>query len=83
MSRRTSLTGVAGTWVTKSPRGDDPQVRCNQRRPMGRPSGFGHPLEFVAKLDRSPGRGCDPRCFAGAPVPSLERSEHPRPHAGG
>jgi hypothetical protein len=27
MSRRTSLASVAGTWVAKSPCGDDPLVR--------------------------------------------------------
>jgi hypothetical protein len=83
MSRRTSLAGMVRTWVAKSPRGDDPQVWRSQRRPMGRPSGFGLPLEFVVKLDRSPGRGCDPRSFTGAHAPSPERSEHPHPHVSG
>jgi hypothetical protein len=81
--RRTSPAGVAGTWVAKSPRGDDPLVRRGPCRPMGHPPGFRHPLEFVVKLEQSLGRGCDPRSFVGAHVPSLERPEHPRPHAYG
>jgi hypothetical protein len=83
MYRRTSPVGVAGTWVAKSPRGDDPLVRRSPHRPMGHPPEFGHPLEFEVKLERSPGRGCDPRSFAGAHAPSPERLEHPHPHAYG
>jgi hypothetical protein len=61
MYRRTSRAGVAGTWVAKSPHGDDLLVRRSPRRPMGHLPGFGHPLEFVVKLERSPGQGCDPQ----------------------
>jgi hypothetical protein len=46
---------------------------------MGHPCGFGHPLEFVAQAERSPGRGCDPRSLVGAHVPSPERLVRPRP----
>jgi hypothetical protein len=82
-SCRTSLAGVAGSWVAKSLREDDPLVRHSPRRPMGHPSGFGCPLDFVVQLQRSLGRSCDPRSFAGAHAPSPKRLEHPRPHACG
>jgi hypothetical protein len=50
--RRTSLAVVAGTWVAKSPRGDDPLVRRSPRRPIGHPPRFGHPLEFVVNWSK-------------------------------
>jgi hypothetical protein len=83
MYRRTSRASVARTWVAESPREDDPLVWRSPRRPMGHPPGFGHALEFVVKLERSPGRGCDPQSFVGAHAPSPERLKHRRPHAYG
>jgi hypothetical protein len=80
MYRRTSLAGVAGTWVAKSSREDDPLMRHSPHRPMGHPPGFEHPLEFVVLLEQSLGRGCDPRRFAGAHMPFPERLKRPRPH---
>jgi hypothetical protein len=45
--RRTFPAGVVGTWMAKSPRGDDPPVQRSPRRPMGHPPKFEHPLEFA------------------------------------
>jgi hypothetical protein len=81
--RRTSLAGVAETWVANSPHGGGPLAQHSPRRPMGHPCGFEHPLEFVAQAERSPSRGCDPRSLAGAHAPSPERLVRPRPHAYG
>jgi hypothetical protein len=77
------LAGVAGTWMAKSPRGDDPPVRRNPHQPMEHSPEFGRPLEFAVQPQRGLGRGCDPRCSTGALAPSLERLGHPRPYAYG
>jgi hypothetical protein len=71
------------TWMARSPRGDDPLVRCSPRRPMGHPLGSGRPLGFTAQPQRSHSRGCGPRHFVGAHAPSPERRGHPRPQACG
>jgi hypothetical protein len=76
--RCTFPAGVVGTWMAKSPRGDDPLVRRSPRQPMGHPLGSGHPLEFAVRPQRSLDRGYDPRCFTDAHALSLEKLEHLR-----
>jgi hypothetical protein len=64
--------------MAKSRRGDDPRVLRSLRRPKGHLLGTGRALGFAVLPQQSLGRGCDPRCFAGAHAPFLERLEHLR-----
>jgi hypothetical protein len=52
-----------------------PSQRRSPRRPKGHPPGTRRPLGFAVLPHQSLDRGCDPRCLAGAHVPSLERLE--------
>jgi hypothetical protein len=81
--RRTFSAGVAETWMAMTPHGDDPRERRSLRRPRGHPLGTGCPLGPAVLPQRSLGRGCDPRCFAGARARSLKRPERPLSHAYG
>jgi hypothetical protein len=83
MYRRTSPAGAAGTWMARTPRGDDPRERRNPRRLMGPPPEFGRPLVFAVLPQQSPDRGYNPRCSIGALTPSPGRRGHPRLHVCG
>jgi hypothetical protein len=57
MFRRIFPAGVAGTWVARMPRGDDPLERRNLLRPRGHPSGTGCPLVSAVQPHQSLDRG--------------------------
>jgi hypothetical protein len=64
--------------MARSPHIDDPRARRSPHQPKGHPPGPERPLGFAVLPQQSLDRGCDPRCLAGAHVPSLERLERLR-----